>query len=191
MARPKCIEGEKTARERMEAAFWAMLAEMPYAAMTVREVCARARVSHNAFYYHFEGLDDVACKLFDRLTETDLPHALLAMLGSGVETSDLSAVPQLDERFGKLRLLARSGSPYLVGLVRGEVRAAWLEAVGAAESELSEDDRMDIDFVLGGIMAILACDRPLDAPSALASFAERDLGRAVIQRMSRLSQRGH
>lgn len=191
MARPRRIEGEQTARERMEEAFWAMLAEMPYNAMTAREVCVRARVSHNAFYYHFEGLDDMARKLFDRLTETDLPRALLSMLGSGVEASDLAAVPQLGERFGRLRLLAGSGSPYLAGLVRSEVRAAWLEAVGAAESELSENDRTDIDFVLGGIMAILASDRPLDAPSALASFAERDLGRAVIQRMSRLSQRGH
>lgn len=190
MARPKRIEGEKTARERIEEAFWAMLTEMPYEAMTAREVCVRAQVSHNAFYYHFEGLDDMACRLFDQLTETDLPRALLAMLGYGAEASDLGAVPKLGERFGKLRLLASSGSPYLVGLVRSEVRSAWLEAVGAAEDELTENDRMDIDFVLGGIMAILSSDRSLDAPSALAVFAERDLGRAVIQRMARLPQRG-
>ena len=34
MARPKRIEGEKTAYERMEDAFWEMLAEMPYNAST-------------------------------------------------------------------------------------------------------------------------------------------------------------
>ncbi len=53
MARPKRVEGEKAARERMEDAFWNMLSEMPYHEMTGKELRGRAGVSHNTFYYYY------------------------------------------------------------------------------------------------------------------------------------------
>ena len=73
MARPKRIEGEPTARQRMEDAFWGMLADMPYHKMTSREVCKRSGVSHNSFYYHFENLDDMARQMLNGLFVPERP----------------------------------------------------------------------------------------------------------------------
>ena len=87
MARPKRIEGEPTARQRMEDAFWGMLADMPYHKMTSREVCKRSGVSHNSFYYHFENLDDMARQMLNGLFVPELPLALLSVVDGSGETA--------------------------------------------------------------------------------------------------------
>ena len=56
MARPRKDQEGPTAVERMEEAFWEILAEKPYAQITVSEIAKRAQVNKNAFYYHFDGL---------------------------------------------------------------------------------------------------------------------------------------
>ena len=52
MARPRKDQEGPTAVERMEEAFWEILAEKPYAQITVGEIAKRAQVNKNAFYYH-------------------------------------------------------------------------------------------------------------------------------------------
>ncbi len=72
MARPRRIEGRKTALERMEDAFWDMLAEMPYHQMTGRELRARAGVSHNTFYYYFASKEELMEAMVARTIDTGI-----------------------------------------------------------------------------------------------------------------------
>ena len=62
MARPRKDQEGPTAVERMEEAFWEILAEKPYAQITVGEIAKRAQVNKNAFYYHFDGLGALAAQ---------------------------------------------------------------------------------------------------------------------------------
>ncbi len=190
MARPKRIEGEPTARQRMEDAFWGMLADMPYHKMTSREVCKRSGVSHNSFYYHFENLDDMARQMLNGLFVPELPLALLSLVdGSGETAARLEGIPDLQQRLSRMRLLVSNGSPGIVGLVRDEVLSAWLRAIGASEDALSAEDRIDLTFVIGGIMALLGSDAVPSESRAIATFAEREVGRGVIRKMAAIARR--
>ena len=60
MARPRKDQEGPTAVERMEEAFWEILAEKPYAQITVGEIAKRAQVNKNAFDYHFDGVGALA-----------------------------------------------------------------------------------------------------------------------------------
>lgn len=188
MARPKRIDGEPTAKQRMEDAFWDMLGDMPYHKMTSREICNRAGVSHNAFYYHFENLDEMARSLLDGLFVQELPYALLAMVDGGFgKSEDIEAIPDLPQRLSRMRLLVRSGSPELVNLVSDMVLGAWLQTIKADESALTEEDRIDLAFIIGGIMALLGSEIVPSESVALTSFTEREVGRGVMKTMVRLS----
>ncbi len=188
MARPKRVDGEPTAKQRMEDAFWDMLADIPYHKMASREICKRAGVSHNAFYYHFENLNDMAHQLLDGLFIPELPLSLLSIVdGDLTSTQGIEAIPDLPSRLSKMRLLASSGSPELAGLVSDEVLKAWLRAIGTDESELSDEDYIDLTFIIGGIMALLGSGIVPSESAALASFAEREVGQGVIRKMAGLS----
>ncbi len=176
--------------ERMEDAFWDMLAEMPYHQMTGRELRARAGVSHNTFYYHFANMDDMARDIFDRLAAPEVPAALMGAVMGGVGTSQGFAerVPGFELRFARMRLLAASGSPLLVGFVRDAVVRAWLSAIGLAEDDLTTDDRIDLTYAFGGIIALFGSDLTGD-PQAMAAFSRREMGQAVFTTMRQLADR--
>lgn len=190
MARPKRIEGEPTARQRMEEAFWKTLADMPYHKMTSREVCKRSGVSHNTFYYHFENLDDMARRMLDGLFTPELPLALLSMVDGDRKASiGIEGVPELQQRLSKMRLLVSSGSTELVVLVQSNVLKAWFKTLGVKKSELSQEDLIDLTFVVGGITALLGSGIVPSDPSDIASFAEREVGRGVIRKMDAIARR--
>lgn len=190
MARPRRVDGQKTAYERMENAFWEMLAEMPYHKMTCKELRSRADVSHNTFYYHFENMDDLAQKMFDRLAVSEVPAAIMAVATNGIATvADFSErVPGFETRFMRMRLLAASGSPFLMGLVRDSIVHAWLTTIGLSEDDLTPDDCIDITYAFGGITAIFGSELASN-PQAIVSFSQREMGQAVIKTMRRLSNR--
>lgn len=191
MARPKRIPGEKTARERMEDAFWEMLAEMPYDKMTGKEICARANVSHNSFYYHFENMDDMARQIFDCLIVPEIPAAIMQSISAGVPVvNNLMGFPDAKRRFDKMCLLASSGSPFLMGLVRQMVLNAWLGAMGLEESDLTPADRLDLTFALGGALTLLGSGLVSLDSDAMREFSEREMGRGVMRAMASLAQKG-
>ena len=49
MARPRKDEARPSAYERMTVAFWSLLEEKPYSAVTVKLITQRAGVNHNTF----------------------------------------------------------------------------------------------------------------------------------------------
>ena len=77
MARPRKDQEGPTAVERMEEAFWEILAEKPYAQITVSEIAKRAQVNKNAFYYHFDGLGALAAQALDNMLPREMARMLL------------------------------------------------------------------------------------------------------------------
>lgn len=190
VARPKRVEGQKGAYERMEDAFWEMLAEMPYRRMTGKEVCARAQVSHNSFYYHFENMNDMAHKMFDRLVLPEIPSAMLRSVGADMPLAgNIASIPDFEQRLNRMRLFARDGSPFLADLLRTSIKNAWFAAMGIDENELTAADQVDLTFIFGGYLALFGSDfDPLNS-GAVAAFPQREVGRGAIRGLAVLAQR--
>ena len=60
MPRPRRDSKILPAKERLENAFWTLLADRPFGKITVTDVVHEARVNRNSFYYHFSGLPELA-----------------------------------------------------------------------------------------------------------------------------------
>lgn len=60
MPRPRRDSEILPAKERLENAFWTLLADRPFGKITVTDVVHEARVNRNSFYYHFSGLPELA-----------------------------------------------------------------------------------------------------------------------------------
>ena len=59
MARPKEGIGP-SAQQRIEEAYWALLESMPHEKITIGQLCTKAHINHNTFYYHYQNIDDLA-----------------------------------------------------------------------------------------------------------------------------------
>lgn len=190
MARPKRIDGEKTAFERLEDAFWEMLAEMPYPKITGKEICIRAQVSHNSFYYYFDNVDDMAQKLFDRLVAPVPPAIMLSALNADVSIIESAEkIPDKEKSLSRMVLFANSGSPELTNLAKHAVIKAWLQALDIDEKDLSSEDQLDITFIFGGVFALLSSDMILPVPEVLSAFSEREVGQGVLKKIKKLAQK--
>lgn len=60
MPRPRHDSEVLPAKERLENAFWELLADRDYRKITVTDVVSEAGVNRNSFYYHFSGLPELA-----------------------------------------------------------------------------------------------------------------------------------
>ena len=96
MARPRKDQEGPTAVERMEEAFWEILAEKPYAQITVGEIAKRAQVNKNAFYYHFDGLGALAAQALDSMLPREMARMLLMNGGpsKGIDEIEANAQPR-------------------------------------------------------------------------------------------------
>ena len=60
MPRPRHDSEVLPAKERLENAFWELLADRDYRKITVTDVVREAGVNRNSFYYHFSSLPELA-----------------------------------------------------------------------------------------------------------------------------------
>lgn len=60
MPRPRKDSEILSATERLENAFWELLADHEYRKITVTEVVREAHVNRNSFYYHYASLPELA-----------------------------------------------------------------------------------------------------------------------------------
>lgn len=75
-------------KKALSSAMLMLLRDMPFAKITVNEICARALVSRSAFYTHFLDkydlavycLDDVSAQLFDMVQEQSVQAQLRSLI---------------------------------------------------------------------------------------------------------------
>ncbi|MBK8446652.1 MAG: TetR family transcriptional regulator [Micropruina sp.] len=156
MARPRYTAEDRTAREKLVAAFWRLLALGPYAKLTVLEVVRAAELNKNTFYYHYSGIDELAEEAVQATLD---PKALLAALSS-VSIGDAGAPASktaLDANLDRLCLVAgEHSSAALRQLLKDALRGAWCEALGIDDGQLTLEQRIGFEFALGGVLEVMA-----------------------------------
>lgn len=159
MARPRKDEARPSAYERMTAAFWSLLGEKSYSAVTVKLITQQAGVNHNTFYYHFENIDDMAVKMLESVIPTRLVDMMAAVsMGQPLDLSAVRNAPELGEHYQKIRAIVRSGSFDLGQMSKNRLMHCWLERAGLDEDEFSRVDRARVNYIWGGITAVISSD---------------------------------
>ena len=180
MARPRRDSGETPAIDRLETAFWEMLAETPYKDLTITSLSRRAKVNHNTFYYYFGSLDDMATEMIERNLVAELPAQILANSQVTTEATQFIADPDLQLRFQRVCLLVGPHSAtWIVDKLEQAVIGLWLQAFGIDRSDLSKDDELKIVFIFGGLLRVLGQYGTSD-PTPFQGLTSSGLGAAAL-----------
>ena len=163
MARPRKDAPGPTALERMREAFWELLEEKPYSAITVKLITQRAGVNHNTFYYHFQNIDEMAVQLFEDNIPTRLIEVMVGVsMGKPIDVQLIAQEPGIEMHYQRVRAVVRSGSLDLAKRSRDRLIGHWLQRANLVSENLSRADRARIDYIWGGITAVISSD---DAPT--------------------------
>lgn len=198
MPRPRKDQAGPTAVERMEAAFWSSLAEKPFAKITISDIVNRASVNKNAFYYHYEGLHDLARQAIDHILFRDIAETLLG--GNVIDRAQLPALanePEFQRRLKLIRLVVGNhGNHELAAVLKTLILQAWLETFHLEASDLEHDDLVVVTFALGGLMELIGNEDnfpsdPLFFPTLLGIGLVENTSTAVIETLRKTAQRKH
>lgn len=168
MARPKKDSSEKPAYEKLCDAFWEVLAQIPFAKITVKDIVARARVNKNTFYYHFSYLDELAHTCIRQALPIDIPRAFIAKEPNMTELLQ-SLFLKHEQDFSRIQLAcSKQGSGILANYVRNEIQEYWYQEFKIDKTTLNHDELICIAFASGGITAVLG-------ESHSGSFNQQDI----------------
>ena len=188
MARPKRDPDKKPAFERIEDAFWDILSEKPFDKITISELSKRAGVNHNLLYYYFDGIEDMARQLFERNMSDGVPQRILGiLLGNADIEAELLADDMILKRVMRTRLFMRRDSAFLNEIVRIRIQKEWLVAAGVIEKQLTQENKVDLDFIFSGVVAIVGSEQFEENQQAIASLNKRVLGKGIIDTLKNFS----
>lgn len=181
MARPKRELNGKSAFERIEDAFWEILLEKSYGQMTISELSKKAKVNHNLIYYYFNNVDDMAKQLFERNMSEDIPQKILnGLMGNTEDVMDIMNDDEIIKRIMRTRLFMRKDSAFLNGLVKSRIQREWLLHAGVDYEQLTPENKVDLEFIFSGIIAVLGSEQFEENRDALASLHQRILGQGIL-----------
>ncbi len=179
MARPRKIEGEPDARERMIDAFWILLEAKPSNKITVADVVGAAQVNRNTFYYHFESVNDyMNCAVSDYVDEISL-----LIIGHVIQVVDLAYMPNIPKlpsapvlsdtmpplAMKRVRMLVSThSSTELIAIVKKHVYHRFIEVFELDEEKLDSFDKMSLRFVIAGIIEMWGCVTDYINPSEIS-----------------------
>lgn len=161
MPRPRRDSEILPAKDRLENAFWELLAEREYNKITVTDIVRTADVNRNSFYYHFSGLPELA--------DSAILHAVENMPMPGVPGRDfdpdtewrkhvtaLLRDPEQRQRLDRLALLAGPhSSSELVSSLKEFGRLTMISVLGLDADNLDLKTDLMLDFTVGGMLAVL------------------------------------
>lgn len=190
MARPRKSDNKISAYERIEEAFWTMLSEMPYSKITVSGLSKRAKVNHNLIYYYFENINEMAEKLFQANISEGLPQQFIgALLNGNLDTHALMNSPRQMKHIMRMRLFMRDDSAYLNGIAKRAIMTEWAASANLSLDELTEAERIDLNFIFSGIVSILGSKQFENDPHAAAGFITRPIGQGIIATLKDLDKK--
>ena len=166
MARPKASQEGPSARERIETAFWDLLAEKPPEQMTVNDIARHAQVNRNTFYYHFENMEALAREAVVAMIPTKFVGALTSGIAAGhIDTRHIVDAGVTQQEYDRVRLAVNSRSGLLFALVRETVLSLWLQRLQLDPAMFTTHDWCRINFVWNGMLGLLGTEQ-------LGSFEE-------------------
>ncbi len=190
MARPAYRGAEPTARERMREAFWALLEREGYGRITVKALASQAGVNPNTFYYHYGSMEDIARDALDAEKLSEIPEAIRDSANPGsLPLADALSYVAVGGRWRRIRLFVASDSPVLRRLFYEAFEGFWLSLLDVGKDDLSDEDALDLAFMLNGAMGVIALQGDDYDMGYLRSLADRPLGRGLIETLARLAAR--
>jgi len=188
MARPKRGEGVP-AQERLEGAFWQILAEQPYQEMTIAALSRRAQVNHNTFYYYFDSLDDMAIKMLHKNLVPELPGIVIkAFTANTMSFEQLIGSGDIWQRMQRLCLMAGGHSTsWLIDELKSSIMDIWIMSLGIDKKTLEERDKIVLTFALSGILAVVGTYGLDGDPSVFTSIVEGDLGKGILKSLTQIA----
>ena len=178
---------------KIENAFWKLLETEQYGEITVLRICQESGTNRNSFYYHYKGIDDLACTAFKNNAAADVSGALLsALLSSFQNHSRQSAAdfdPMILPRSKRIMLCASSDSVFLNRLVRDLLKQTWFEALAIDESLLTVIDALQIDFIFSGLTSVLGRPEIKESPFLMPELARTEIGKSAIATMKNISDK--
>lgn len=155
MGRPR-KEEEGKARQALMDAFWELLAEDDYAQLSIRALSNRAHVNHNTFYRYFESIDDLAKKAFEEVVPKHAPDFLRkAAALEDVNPFAFFNYSTFRDYSHYARLFIMSDSLYLNQVIQDTIKRMWLNYLNVREENLTEEERVAVSFVLGGLISAM------------------------------------
>lgn len=175
MPRPRRDSEILPAKERLENAFWELLADREYRKITVTDIVREAQVNRNSFYYHFSGLSELADAAILREVERVPLHGIAnrtdrrpgdAAAGAAddgtlkrqLHERLVAALddPEQREHINRLALIAGPHSaPELMESLRDFSRMSLISALQLDPRHLSLRSDLTLEFAVGGVIAIL------------------------------------
>ena len=142
-------------------------------------------MSQNTLYYHFDGLLDIAKAAVEAELSEEIAHK---MLGSATEDGQALLVsnPRDSLRLSRIGLVASSESARLTSMLIGMLKAAWCGLSNRTPDSLTKEESMDLDFIYGGLVSILADPTIREDMRNLADFLARPLGKGITAAMTDL-----
>ena len=189
MSRPKSNSSELSAKMRIEEAFWKLLEEMPYEDISIKRLSSQANVNHKMIYYYYNNIDDMAQHLFEENIRIYFSESnpLLAVL-SGQQEDFLNS--QFSEVGVKRALLyATSDSAFLNAIFKQYIQKNWLLSLNITEDDLSENEKVDLEFIISGMISLLGKDFSQNNILRVLGIFDRDLGKAIHSTLMNLKER--
>ena len=161
MPRPRHDSEVLPAKERLENAFWELLADRDYRKITVTDVVREAGVNRNSFYYHFSSLPELADSAILHQVESIPINRTPDPNGNPEEqwrdrvTATLSD-PEQRQRLDHLALLAGPHSTLeLTESLRDFCRLQMLSTLQRDPKNLDLKTDLMVEFTVGGMLAVL------------------------------------
>jgi len=191
MPRPKYLQDDETAREKLIRAFWDGIRDMPFHKLTVTEIIRRADLNRNSFYYHFADIEDMAEKIVRETLMNDLPGILVSEMnhGVGAVVDSLLADKFIRKRFDRVCLLAgKNSSPQLQEMLKTTLADNWKSYLHIEFEKLTREDRLVFEFCLGGVFSLLAfsADNKMNPP--IRDMFATDFGRTALRTVTNLGK---
>ncbi|KAB5607176.1 TetR/AcrR family transcriptional regulator [Bifidobacterium jacchi] len=160
MPRPRRNSAIPPAKERLEDAFWTLLADRRYRRITVTDVVRQAGVNRNSFYYHFADLAELADSAIMHTVQNTNPPTPDPHVDPDREwrrnCSRLLGDPDQRQRLDRLALIAGEHSaPELVDSLKDFGRLTLVSVLQLDQEEIDLKTDLMLDFTVGGMISVL------------------------------------
>lgn len=179
MPRPSHNNKKNSATQRMEDAFWQLLAEREYRTITIVDIVRTAKVNRNSFYYHYTGLADLATQAIGHVVtavpsrlkyEGNTPEQLAQTLSEAIQT------PEQCRRMEKLTLLAGPhSSPELQEMLHQYQRMVLADIMHIDLEHINRKTNILLDFAAGGLISVLGRWPVITQPKRDKGELEQDI----------------
>lgn len=161
MPRPRLSSEVLPARDRLENAFWELLANRDYRKITVTDIVREAGVNRNSFYYHFASLHELADAAIMHQVESIPINQRPDPDGDPTDQwreriTWILSHPEQRRRLDRLALIAGPHSTVeLAESLRDFTRLQIVNMLQQDPNDLDLKTDLMVDFSVGGLLSVL------------------------------------